>query len=83
MFPKRLFAIAVFGQIIKNTQLSYLTVNQQQHSSSEHLAHSSGDILPLQSSRVQPHSAHFNKLKVEKSSNILCKKSSSKTISQW
>jgi hypothetical protein len=50
MFPKRLFAIDFFGQIIKNTQLSYLTVNQQQHSSSEHHAHSSGDILPLQSS---------------------------------
>ena len=46
MFPKRLFAIDIFGQIIKNTQLSYLTVNQQQHSSSEQLAHPSGDILP-------------------------------------
>ena len=69
MFPKRLFAIDVFGQIIKNAQLSYLTVSQQLHSSSEHLAHSSGDILPLQSSRVQAHSAHFNKLNVAKSSN--------------
>ena len=79
MFPKRLLAIDVFGQIIKNTQLSYLTVNQQQHSSSEYLAHSSGDMLPLQSSWVQPHSAHFKKLNVASSNKYTLYRSFSKT----
>jgi hypothetical protein len=52
----------IFHQLINNNQLLYLTTSQQQHSVSRQLTHSSGDMLPLQSSRVHPHSAHFNKL---------------------
>lgn len=53
----------IFHQLINNNyQLLYLTTSQQQHSFSRQLTHSSGDMLPLQSSRVHPHSAHFNKL---------------------
>lgn len=52
----------IFHQLINNSQLLYLTASQQQHSFSRQLTHSSGDMLPLQSSRVHPHSAHFNNL---------------------
>lgn len=52
----------IFHQLINNNQLLYLTTSQQQHSFNRQLTHSSGDMLPLQSSRVHPHTAHFNKL---------------------
>lgn len=53
----------IFHQLNKNNnQLLYLTTSQQQHSFSRQLTHSSGDILPVQSSRVHPHSEHFNML---------------------
>lgn len=52
----------IFHQLINNNQLLYLTTSQQQHSFNRQLTHSRGDMLPLQSSRVHPHTAHFNKL---------------------
>lgn len=53
---------SIFYLLININQLLYLTTSQQQHSFSRQQTHPSGDMLPLVSSRVHPHSAHFKKL---------------------